>query len=39
MSHVDGVDNGINYGIHGKTITNTNLLTRTISVRRNDSFY
>ena len=33
MSHVDGVDNGVNYGIHGKTIINISMLTRAISVR------
>ena len=33
MSHVDGVDNGVNYGIHGKTIIKTSVLARAISAR------
>ena len=39
MSHVDGVDNGVNYDIHGKTIINVGMVARAISVRCNDSFY
>ena len=33
MSHVDGVDNGVGYGIHGKTIINVSMVARAIFVR------
>ena len=39
MSHVDGVDDGVGYGVHGKTIINVSMVGESDICEINDSLY